>query len=289
MKPPMIENTPIRLVTVALVNRMISISDIPWVDNGRRCRSPIIQRRTSGRTRAITTTKNNASASNLAREVQGLNCEAINEVTPPRISQPHTSSIAAAPMVSVATRERDRPSSMNIRPRMGSAVIDSAVAKNNWKASSEGLSPLICCQKYSAVSMPLANGTSSPPMLMTMTERLRPLRCVPNSNSRPTWNISRIRPICAVTTKAVAVCGTNSAASCSGKKYPSRLGPSTSPARISPATGVWPRLRVLNQAISRETLKITMSCSRNIRVRCSAWEPTADWAWGAGVSCTVLA
>src|SRR6266481_5808456 len=57
--------------------------------------------------------------------------------TRPRRSQPATSSMAAALMVSAAVRECERPSSMKIRPRMGMAVIDMAMAKNSGKPSEE--------------------------------------------------------------------------------------------------------------------------------------------------------
>ena len=49
----------------------------------------------------------------------------------PRIIQPETSSIAAAPMVRAAVRVWERPSSMKMRPRIGIAVIDMATAKKS--------------------------------------------------------------------------------------------------------------------------------------------------------------
>ena len=65
-----------------------------------------------------------------------LNAPFTSKEIAPRMIQPETSSIAAAPMVSVAVRVCERPSSMKMRPRIGIAVIDMATAKKSWKPDS---------------------------------------------------------------------------------------------------------------------------------------------------------
>lgn len=68
----------------------------------------------------------------------GVNLSATSSAIAPRISQPATSSMAAAPIVSAAVRVCESFSSMKMRPRMGIAVIDIATAKKRRKPKAEG-------------------------------------------------------------------------------------------------------------------------------------------------------
>src|SRR5207245_2623956 len=64
-----------------------------------------------------------------------LNAPFTSKEIAPRMIQPETSSIAAAPMVSGAVRGGERPSPRKMRPRSGTAGIDMAAAKKSGGAA----------------------------------------------------------------------------------------------------------------------------------------------------------
>ncbi len=145
---------------------------------------------------------------------------------------------------------------MKIRPRMGMAVIDMAMAKNSWKPSSGGRAASGSrARNQGAATKPSANGVTMPRPLTRMTVLRVSLSCAENSNSRPTWNIKSTRPICAMATKAGEVWASNSRCIATGKKAPRHLGPSKRPARISPDTCVCP-LRRASTTTTRVTIRI---------------------------------
>jgi hypothetical protein len=104
----------------------------------------------------------------------------------------------------------------------------------------------------------MTNGTARlTTLIATIGRRLAP-RCLWNSNSRPIWNIRKISPTWARPVKIGPVETGNRECMNPGKRAPSRLGPSRTPARISPDTSVWP-IRRTTAVTSRVARRITMS------------------------------
>ncbi len=117
-------------------------------------------------------------------------------VTSASIIQPITSLIAAALMAMTPSGARVMPKSIRMRPRIGSAVIENAVATNNADPVKLDCADSTGAERYPNAS-PIANGAARLKAAIRVTDvRLRfSFRCE-KSNSRPIWNISRISPSC---------------------------------------------------------------------------------------------
>ncbi len=181
--------------------------------------------------------KAKASVSSTIRRVRDQsNPPATKAETAARIVHPTASSIAAAEIVIVPTRVRVRFSSIIMRPKMGNAVIDIAVPMNRARCENSGTRWLTGCgsragYRIAATPAPSANGSTIP--AEEIAKAALPLvRRWRKSNSRPTRNNSRIRPIWLRAVKiqfsvasnsswgtaAECQCGWNTAAHTSGKK-----------------------------------------------------------------------
>jgi len=104
--------------------------------------------------------------------------------------------MAAALMAMTPMGRRVSLNSIMIRPRIGSAVMENAVAMNSAEArrSTPGDSSGAVNQPK---PKPSANGAIMLALAMAVTARrwCRSPRCA-KSNSRPIWNISKIKPSC---------------------------------------------------------------------------------------------
>ncbi len=107
-----------------------------------------------------------------------------------------TSLIAAALIAMTPSRARVMPKSIRMRPRIGSAVIENAVAMNSADPFKLASGDSTGADRYPKAS-PSANGSIRLKAATRVAAlRLRfSFRCE-KSNSSPIWNISSISPSC---------------------------------------------------------------------------------------------
>ncbi len=158
---------------------------------------------------------------------------------------------SARPPVSVRCMRR----SVRIRASTGNAVIDIAApmnSANGQKSTPSGLRPAVASvsTKIFASPMPRLKGST---IEQTDTEPAtfpRPLTRE-TSSSRPTTNMKSTRPTRARTSRKGRW---SIGKSCSLSSMPSRLGPSSTPAAISPTTGGIPIFDTRKPAVLATTM-----------------------------------
>ncbi|MPN41511.1 hypothetical protein SDC9_189063 [bioreactor metagenome] len=148
-----------------------------------------------------------------------------------------------------------------MRPRIGNAVIENAVAMNNPAVS--GSTPSgsrgVASQPR---PKPKPKGSSSPAPATQATVRrcLRSFRW-PKSNSRPIWNISSNRPICDRICIGSGGALRNTRSNRSGASQPNSEGPSRMPVMISPTAEDCPRRTAISPP-ARAARMMMASCSK---------------------------
>src|SRR5207244_2554770 len=135
MKAPKIENRPMRLVIAA--ERKIRINKSARAE-GEISPPPArkvmaAHRRSSRRATRIMKRAYASASATMVMVADGLNLDRTIALTRARMIQPAASSAAAAVIVSEPKRVRLRLNSINIRPKLGSAVIDTAAERTKDK------------------------------------------------------------------------------------------------------------------------------------------------------------
>ncbi len=181
-----------------------------------------------------------------------------------------------AAIVSWPKLRRVRPSSLRIFAMTGSDEMLSAVARNSANTVRCPSSPRNCPGSRYAVPRPNANGTTTLPA-ETSTAARPSCRMSPRSVSNPVSASSMRMPTQPITSSIaeLAASGGNSQCAPSGHSEPRTVGPSSTPAKISPITLGCP-IRSMSPPSSRASASRSTNCTKNTSSRCS----------GMGMICT---
>ena len=182
---------------MALRKMAASITPSRWSGSARPPAAALRSRRlSSGRTSHHHSATKVATPRTLSAKPPAEKRATASALTSASSSQPTTSLMAAALMAITPSGRRVRSNSIMMRPRIGSAVIENAVATNRAVASRSPC-PTSTGAPTQPTAAPSTKGAASPAPATHQTARRcrRSVRCA-KSNSSPIWNISRISPSC---------------------------------------------------------------------------------------------